>query len=73
MKAATDARVVQVSSSAHLLAGVDFEDIHFTRRPYDPWIAYGQSKTAIILFTRNWQNAGRKTESPSTPCTPAAS
>ncbi|GAA3885464.1 SDR family NAD(P)-dependent oxidoreductase [Streptomyces lannensis] len=62
LKAATDARVVQVSSSAHLLAGVDFEDIHFTRRPYDPWIAYGQSKTAIILFTQElaerWKEDG---------------
>jgi NAD(P)-dependent dehydrogenase (short-subunit alcohol dehydrogenase family) len=27
-----------------------FEDIHFERRPYDPWLAYGQSKTANVLF-----------------------
>jgi NAD(P)-dependent dehydrogenase (short-subunit alcohol dehydrogenase family) len=44
------ARVVSVSSAAHLRAGVDFDDINFERRPYDPWTAYGQSKTANILF-----------------------
>jgi len=31
-------------------AGIDFEDPHFERRPYDKWRAYGQSKTANALF-----------------------
>ncbi|MCW1100129.1 SDR family NAD(P)-dependent oxidoreductase [Streptomyces sp. RS2] len=44
------ARVVSLSSRGHLRAGIDFEDIDFTRRPYDPLIAYGQSKTANVLF-----------------------
>jgi len=44
------ARIVSVSSSAHLLSPVVFEDIHFIRRPYDPILAYGQSKTANLLF-----------------------
>ncbi|MFJ6671769.1 SDR family NAD(P)-dependent oxidoreductase [Actinosynnema sp. NPDC091369] len=44
------ARVVAVSSSAHLMSPVVFEDIHYTERPYDPWTAYGQSKTANVLF-----------------------
>ncbi len=44
------ARVVSVSSSGHFFSPVVFEDIHFERRPYDPWSAYGQSKTANILF-----------------------
>jgi NAD(P)-dependent dehydrogenase (short-subunit alcohol dehydrogenase family) len=48
--AAEGARVVAVSSSAHLMSPVVFEDIHYTARPYDPWTAYGQSKTANILF-----------------------
>ncbi|MFJ3779046.1 SDR family NAD(P)-dependent oxidoreductase [Streptomyces sp. NPDC090075] len=56
--AAEGARVVSVSSFAHLLAPVDFDDIHFDRRPYDPWVAYGQSKTANVLFaveaSRRW-------------------
>jgi NAD(P)-dependent dehydrogenase (short-subunit alcohol dehydrogenase family) len=48
--AANGARVVAVSSAAHLRSGVYFDDINFERRPYDPWAAYGQSKTANILM-----------------------
>jgi NAD(P)-dependent dehydrogenase (short-subunit alcohol dehydrogenase family) len=33
------------------MSPVVFDDIHFTSRPYDAWSAYGQSKTATILFT----------------------
>ncbi|MFD0745143.1 SDR family NAD(P)-dependent oxidoreductase [Phytohabitans flavus] len=51
LAAAPGARVVTVSSSAHLMSPVDF-DIHFARRPYERWTAYAQSKTAMILFTR---------------------
>ncbi|MGW2329701.1 SDR family NAD(P)-dependent oxidoreductase [Streptomyces sp. NPDC001700] len=50
LAAADGARVVAVSSSAHLLSPVVFGDIHCAFRPYDPWQAYGQSKTANILF-----------------------
>jgi NAD(P)-dependent dehydrogenase (short-subunit alcohol dehydrogenase family) len=52
------ARIVALSSTAHMRAPVDFDDIHFERRPYDPQIAYAQSKTANSLFaveaTRQW-------------------
>jgi NAD(P)-dependent dehydrogenase (short-subunit alcohol dehydrogenase family) len=44
------ARVVALSSRGHARAGVDFDDPHFERRPYDKWLAYGQSKTANALF-----------------------
>ncbi|WP_374275855.1 oxidoreductase [Brevundimonas sp.] len=47
---AEGARVVSVSSRGHQIAGIDFEDVDFRRRPYDKWIAYGQSKTANALF-----------------------
>jgi NAD(P)-dependent dehydrogenase (short-subunit alcohol dehydrogenase family) len=50
LAAAQGARVVAVASSAHLMSPVVFEDIHFTSRPYEAWSAYGQSKTATILF-----------------------
>ncbi|WUJ73791.1 SDR family NAD(P)-dependent oxidoreductase [Kribbella soli] len=50
LAAAGDARVVSVSSSAHLQSDVVFDDIHFEHREYHPWLAYGQSKTANILF-----------------------
>jgi len=44
------ARVVSLSSSAHLFSPVVFDDINFGFRPYDPQLAYGQSKTAVNLF-----------------------
>ncbi|MEY9964756.1 NAD(P)-dependent dehydrogenase (short-subunit alcohol dehydrogenase family) [Streptacidiphilus sp. MAP12-16] len=50
LRAAGDARVVVVSSVGHLNGEVLFEDINFEHHPYDPWVAYSQSKTANILF-----------------------
>jgi len=47
---ARGARVVALSSRGHARAALDFDDPHFERRPYDKWIAYGQSKTANVLF-----------------------
>jgi NAD(P)-dependent dehydrogenase (short-subunit alcohol dehydrogenase family) len=44
------ARVIALSSYGHRLAGVDFHDPNFERRAYDPWMAYGQAKTANALF-----------------------
>jgi NAD(P)-dependent dehydrogenase (short-subunit alcohol dehydrogenase family) len=62
LAAADDARVVSVSSSAHLRSPVVFDDLHFRERPYDPWTAYGQTKTANVLFaveaTRRWAAEG---------------
>ncbi|PTL78842.1 oxidoreductase [Vitiosangium sp. GDMCC 1.1324] len=50
LRKANGARVVCLSSRGHRRAAIDFEDPHFERRPYDKWIAYGQSKTATALF-----------------------
>ncbi|WP_432187513.1 SDR family NAD(P)-dependent oxidoreductase [Streptomyces sp. Tue6028] len=50
LAAAHGARVVVVSSGTHQVSGVNFDDIHYQGRAYDPWQAYGQSKTANILF-----------------------
>ncbi|MBC7593527.1 MAG: SDR family NAD(P)-dependent oxidoreductase [Kineosporiaceae bacterium] len=47
---AENARVVALSSSGHLISPVVFDDINFRFRPYDPLLAYGQSKTASVLF-----------------------
>ncbi len=44
------ARVIELSSGAHGMSDFDFDDPNFERREYDPWIAYGQSKTANALF-----------------------
>ena len=57
-----EARIVSVSSTAHMRSGVDFDDLHFVRRAYDPQFAYAQSKTANSLFaveaTRRWAADG---------------
>jgi len=56
------ARVVSVSSSGHGASPVVFDDLFFDRRPYDPMLAYGQSKTANVLFavgvTNRWAADG---------------
>lgn len=43
-------RVVALSSSGHRLSPVQFDDIHFERREYNKWKAYGQAKTANALM-----------------------
>lgn len=48
--AAAPSRVVAVSSGGHQISPVVFDDIHYQRRAYDPWSAYGQAKTANVLF-----------------------
>lgn len=62
LASARHARVVSVSSVGHIDGDVDFDDIDFVHRPYDPWLAYGQSKTANILFAveaaQRWASDG---------------
>jgi len=50
LRQANGARVVAVSAWAHSRAPIVFEDPNFEHRDYLPWMAYGQSKTANILF-----------------------
>jgi NAD(P)-dependent dehydrogenase (short-subunit alcohol dehydrogenase family) len=62
LAAAGDARIVSLSSRGHLRSPVIFDDLNFTARRYDPWLAYGQSKTANVLFaveaTKRWASDG---------------
>lgn len=44
------ARVVSLSSTAHKLTDIHWDDIHFEDAAYDKWQAYGQAKTANALF-----------------------
>jgi len=44
------ARVVSVSSSGHTASDILWDDYNFEKGTYHSWIAYGQSKTANILF-----------------------
>ena len=62
LAAAGSARIVSVSSGGHLRSPVVFDDIDYAFRDYDPFGAYGQSKTANVLFaveaTRRWAPEG---------------
>jgi NAD(P)-dependent dehydrogenase (short-subunit alcohol dehydrogenase family) len=62
LAAAGSARIVSVSSSGHLRSPVVFDDLDYAFRDYDPFGAYGQSKTANVLFaveaTRRWAEDG---------------
>jgi NAD(P)-dependent dehydrogenase (short-subunit alcohol dehydrogenase family) len=62
LAAAGDARIVSVSSGGHLRSPVVFDDIDFAFRDYNPFAAYGQSKTANVLFAveldRRWAEDG---------------
>ncbi len=52
LEAAPGSRVVNVSSSAHRMGEIAFDDLHWDNRTYRRWKAYGMSKLANILFTR---------------------
>ena len=43
-------RLINLSSAGHRYSNVDLADPNFERTPYDPFVAYGRSKTANILF-----------------------
>jgi NAD(P)-dependent dehydrogenase (short-subunit alcohol dehydrogenase family) len=62
LAAAAGARIVSVSSSAHLRSPVIFDDLNYSFLQYDGWAAYGQSKTANILFavgvSQRWAEDG---------------
>lgn len=62
MRSAGGAKIVSLSSSGHGSSGIRFDDPFFERDPYDPGLAYGQSKTANVLFaleaTRRWEDDG---------------
>lgn len=62
LRASGAGRIVTVSSSAHRRSAFDFQDPHFEMRPYDPWSAYAQSKTADVLLavgaTQRWGEHG---------------
>jgi NAD(P)-dependent dehydrogenase (short-subunit alcohol dehydrogenase family) len=62
LAAAAGARVVSLSSNGHHISPVIFDDLDYRNRPYDPWSAYGQSKSADVLLaveaTRRWAGDG---------------
>jgi NAD(P)-dependent dehydrogenase (short-subunit alcohol dehydrogenase family) len=49
--AGAPARIVNLSSGGHVISDVHWDDPNFEHHDYDKWAAYGQSKTANVLFT----------------------
>lgn len=59
LKNAQGARVVNVSSGGHQFSDFDFEDFNFEHREYDTLFGYGQSKTAVNLFSLELDNIAK--------------
>ncbi|MEL7198318.1 MAG: SDR family NAD(P)-dependent oxidoreductase [Pseudomonadota bacterium] len=51
VEAGTNKRIVNLSSRGHQIAPVNLEDPNFENRDYDPFLSYGHSKTANVLFS----------------------
>jgi NAD(P)-dependent dehydrogenase (short-subunit alcohol dehydrogenase family) len=62
LRAGAPSRLVSLSSGGHVASPVVFDDIHFESREYAPFLGYGQSKTANVLFAvefdRRFRDAG---------------
>ncbi|MET8036950.1 oxidoreductase [Streptomyces sp. NPDC005345] len=59
LRAAGGARVVVVSSRGHRFSPVDLDDPNFEHTPYEPFVAYGRSKSANALFAVELDRRGR--------------
>lgn len=59
LKKAGGARVVNISSQGHQVAPFDFDDPNYNHREYETLVAYGQSKTAVNLFSLELDNRGK--------------
>src|SRR6202041_527195 len=55
----TGSRLINLSSSGHRFSNVDLDDPNFKGTPYEPFVAYGRSKTANILFAVAFDERGR--------------
>jgi NAD(P)-dependent dehydrogenase (short-subunit alcohol dehydrogenase family) len=56
---ANNGRLVVLSSQAHRIVDVDLDDPNFEQQAYDPWAAYGRSKTATSLFAAEFDTRHR--------------
>ncbi len=60
LKKANGARVVNVSSGGHQFSDFNFEDPNFLNREYETLLGYGQSKTAVNLFSLELDNLAKE-------------
>ena len=56
----TGSRLINLASSGHRFSNVDLVDPNFERTPYEPFVAYGRSKTANILFSVGFDERHRQ-------------
>ncbi len=57
-------RIINVSSIAHKMGKINFDDLHWEKRAYKKWDAYGDSKLANLYFTFALQKRLEKEKSP---------
>ncbi len=55
IKNRNNSRIVNVSSKAHNMGNLNFDDLNWEKRRYKPWQAYGDSKIANLYFTYELQ------------------
>lgn len=60
LKKANGARIVNVSSGGHQFSDFNFEDPNFLHREYETLLGYGQSKTAVNLFSMELDNRAKE-------------
>lgn len=60
LKKANGARVVNVSSGGHQFSDFNFDDPNFLHREYETLLGYGQSKTAVNLFSLEFDNRAKE-------------
>ncbi|KAK1171601.1 retinol dehydrogenase 13-like [Acipenser oxyrinchus oxyrinchus] len=52
MKHSAPSRIINVSSLAHVVGEIDFNDLNWEKKKYNTKVAYCQSKLANVLFTK---------------------
>jgi NAD(P)-dependent dehydrogenase (short-subunit alcohol dehydrogenase family) len=52
IKKTPNSRIVNVSSGAHKIGNINFDDFNWEKRQYKAWRAYGDSKIANLYFTK---------------------
>src|SRR6202035_24811 len=57
-------RLINLASAGHRFSNVDLNDPNFQRTAYDPFVAYGRSKTANILFAVGLRPAASRSRRP---------
>ena len=66
----SNSRIINVSSAAHRLGKINFEDLQWEKRTYNSWKAYGDGKLANIYFTKELHSRFRSSGITAYSCHP---